>query len=148
MPLGHILTKQALNALTQLHSELAGKIESNQKHGDKLRAQMVQVEAVVKMLDPEFSVHSIAAKRRDADNPWFKRGTLYRAVLDVLRSATEPMSAEAICRALLAGREPAPTKRQATNLHAAILQPLRARMGKSVERVGVQPFRWRLASQP
>ena len=52
MPLGTILSKQAINTLTQLHAELAGKIEGNRKHGDKLRMQMMQVEAVIKMLRP------------------------------------------------------------------------------------------------
>lgn len=40
---------------------------------------MMQVEAVVKMLQPGFNVASIAAKRRNKSNPWFKRGTLFRS---------------------------------------------------------------------
>jgi hypothetical protein len=31
MPLGTILSKQAIHTLTQLHAELAGKIEGNRK---------------------------------------------------------------------------------------------------------------------
>jgi hypothetical protein len=54
MPLGTILSKQAINTLTQLHAELAGKIDSNRKSGDKLRMQMMQVEAVIKMLRSDF----------------------------------------------------------------------------------------------
>jgi hypothetical protein len=76
MPLGTILSKQALHTLTQLHAELAGKIEGNRKHGDKLRMQMMQVEAVMKMLNPEVNLRAIAVKRRNQGNPWFKRGTL------------------------------------------------------------------------
>jgi hypothetical protein len=71
MPRGEILSKQALHTLTQLHAELAGKIETNRQSGDKLRAQMVQVEAVIKMLEPEFNVRAISAKRRNTGNPWF-----------------------------------------------------------------------------
>jgi hypothetical protein len=41
MPRAEILSKQALYTLTQLHAELAGKIETNRKAGDKLRSQMV-----------------------------------------------------------------------------------------------------------
>jgi hypothetical protein len=63
MPRAEILSKQALHTLTQLHAELAGKIETNRKSGDKLRSQMVQVEAVMKMLDPDFNARSISAKR-------------------------------------------------------------------------------------
>jgi hypothetical protein len=85
MPTATILSKQALNTLTQLHAELAGKIDGNRKAGDRLRSQMAQVEAVMKMLDPDFNARAISAKRRNTDNPWFKRGTLFRATVDVLR---------------------------------------------------------------
>jgi hypothetical protein len=69
-----ILSKQALHSLTQLHAELVGKIETNRKSGDKLRSQMVQVQAVMKMLDPDFNARAISA---NTGNPRFKRGTLY-----------------------------------------------------------------------
>ena len=39
----------------------------------------MQVEAVVKMLQPGFNVASIAAKRRNKGNPWFMRGALFRS---------------------------------------------------------------------
>jgi hypothetical protein len=69
MPSAEILSKQALHTLKQLHAEWAGKIESNRKSGDKLRAQMVQVEAVMKMLDPELNLRIIAPKRRVTGPP-------------------------------------------------------------------------------
>jgi hypothetical protein len=94
MPRAEILSKQALHTITQLHAELAGKIETNSKSGDKLRSQMVQVEAVMKMLDPEFNAWAISAKRRNRGNPWFRRGTLCRAVVDTLRRAERPMTAD------------------------------------------------------
>jgi hypothetical protein len=40
---------------------------------------MMQVEAVLQMLQPGFSVASIAAKRRNKSNPWFKRGRCLEA---------------------------------------------------------------------
>jgi hypothetical protein len=49
---------------------------------------MMQVEAVLQMLQPGFSVAGIAAKRRNKSNPWFKRGTLLRSAVDVLRRAS------------------------------------------------------------
>jgi|NGEPerStandDraft_6_1074524.scaffolds.fasta_scaffold272314_2 hypothetical protein len=57
---------------------------------------MMQVEAVVKMLQPGFNVAGIAAKRRNKSNPWFKRGTLFRSAVDVLRRAATPMTAREI----------------------------------------------------
>jgi hypothetical protein len=50
-----------------------------------LALAMMQVEAVMKMLDPAFSVRAITAKRRNRSNPWFKRGTLFRGAVDVMR---------------------------------------------------------------
>ena len=47
---------------------------------------MLQVEAVMKMLQPGYDVRPIAVRRRKL-NPWFKRGTVFRAALDVLRTA-------------------------------------------------------------
>ena len=145
MPTATILSKQALNTLTQLHAELAGKIDGNRKAGDRLRSQMVQVEAVMKLLDPEISVRGISAKRRNTGNPWFKRGTLHRAVIDVLRRSQEAMSADEIGRVLLEGKRPIPSRTQEANLQAAILAGLRKRDGKGIEKVGDgRPQRWRL----
>jgi hypothetical protein len=62
-----------------LHAELAGNILANKREAIRLRAAVMQVEAVVKMLQPGFNVASIAAKRRNKSNPWFKRGTLLGA---------------------------------------------------------------------
>jgi hypothetical protein len=45
-------------------AELAGKIETNCKSGNKLRSQIVQVEAVMKMFDADFDAQAISAKRR------------------------------------------------------------------------------------
>ena len=79
------------------------------QHAKRLRLAIMQVEAVMKMLSPEVNLRLIAPKRRNVGNPWFKRGTLYRAVIDTLRKATGPMTADDICKALLAGKTPAAT---------------------------------------
>lgn len=65
----------------------------------------------MKMLSPEVNLRLIAPKRRNIGNPWFKRGTLYRAVMDVLRRAERPMMARQITDALLAGKTPVPTRK-------------------------------------
>jgi hypothetical protein len=51
---------------------------------------MRHVEAVIKMLDPSYNLARITVKRRQP-NKWFKRGTLYKRAMDVLRTATGPM---------------------------------------------------------
>jgi hypothetical protein len=96
MPHAKILTKQALYTLSQLHSELAGKLSANLRETKRLRLAIFQVEAVMKMLSPEVNLRLIAPKRRNVGNPWFKRGTLFRSAIEVLRKATAPMTAREI----------------------------------------------------
>jgi hypothetical protein len=104
---------------------------------------MMQVEAVLQMLQPGFNVASIAAKRRNKSNPWFKRGTLFRSAVDVLRRAEAPMTARQIAESLIAGKAPQATRKEALDLQAAILVALRKRNGGAVVGEGA-PARWRL----
>jgi hypothetical protein len=43
-------------------------------------------------------------KRRNKSNPWFKRRTLVRGAVDVMRRAGTPMTAREIAEALIAGK--------------------------------------------
>src|SRR3977135_101833 len=93
MPRADIKSKQAIYTLSQLHAELAGKFLENHRQGVRLKTAMLQVEAVLQMLQPGFNVQSIAAKRRNKSNPWFKRGTLFRSAGDVSRRGGSPRRA-------------------------------------------------------
>jgi hypothetical protein len=57
-----------------LHAELASELFANKREAIRLRTAMMQVEAVVKMLQPGFNAATIAANRRNQSDPWFKRG--------------------------------------------------------------------------
>ena len=89
MPRAQILTTQATLTLEKLHAELGGKILDNKAEAKRLAAAMVHVEAVLKMLQPGYDVRPIAVRRRKP-NPYFKRGTVWRSALDVLRGADSP----------------------------------------------------------
>src|SRR6266513_4907202 len=75
--------RPAIQTLERLHAELGGKILENKQQHANLAEQMRHVEAVIKMLDPGYSLRAISVKRRQP-NPWFKRGTVYRRAVDVL----------------------------------------------------------------
>jgi hypothetical protein len=79
-----------------------------------------------RMLQPGFSVAAIAAKRPNKSNPWFRRGTLFRSAVDVLRRTEAPMTARQIAGALIADKAPQATRKQAIDLQAAILPPQEA----------------------
>src|SRR3954468_3351253 len=95
--------RPAIQTLERLHAELnlGGKILENKQEHENLAGQMRHVEAVIKMLDPSYSLRAISVKRRQP-NPWFKRGTVYRRAVDVLRTAEQPLRAREIAERVLA----------------------------------------------
>jgi len=115
--------------------ELGGQILDNRQRYDELSRQMRHVEAVIKMLEPGYNLARITVKRRQPNK--FKRGTLYRRAVDVLRTATGPMTTAEIGAAILAA--------EATTADAQTVALSIQHEGKGVERVdGYSPARWRL----
>ena len=101
----------------------------------ELGEQMVHIEAVIKMLDPTFNLARITVKRRKA-NGWFKRGTLYRKALDVLRTAEQPMTATDIARKMLETHNVKNAgKTRSTDRGQGILRGLLGHNGKGVQNV-------------
>src|SRR5258708_26245902 len=125
--------RPAINTLERLHSELGGQILENKTEAARLADQMRHVEAVIKMLDPTFNLRRISVKRRQP-NPWFKRGTVYRRAVDVLRTATEPLTAREIAeRVLVAANVSKPNKPALRDLTGTILVSLRNHAAKGVQ---------------
>jgi hypothetical protein len=136
-------TRPAINTLERLHAELGGQIlENKQRHGE-LSDQMRHVEAVIKMLDPGYSLRAISVKRRQP-NPWFKKGTIYRRAMDVLRKAEQPLTAREIAELVLAAAEVTDADKEAVaDLTGSILASLRNHKGKGIERTNEgSPARW------
>lgn len=137
--------RPAIQTLERLHAELGGQILENKAEAGRLADKMLHVEAVLKMLDPAYNLRRIAVKRRKP-NPWFKRGTVYRRVLDVLRTATAPMTARELALAILEkeGVEK-PDAGALRDLTGTINSSLQNHKGNGVEVVNEgSPARWRL----
>jgi hypothetical protein len=137
--------KPAMYALLDLHSTLGGEILKNKERAAELADAMRHVEAVIKMLEPTYSLRGISIKRRKT-NEWFKRGTLYRRALDVLRKAEQPMTATEIGAAVLAAANIKTDDRKAAQvLGRSIQASLHNHAGKGVEQTndGI-PAKWRL----
>lgn len=145
MPHAKILTTQAMHTLEQLHAELGGKILDNKAEAKRLAASMVHVEAVLKLLDPSYDCRPIAVRRRKP-NPWFKRGTVWRSALDVLRAAEGPLTTQAITdRMLVAKGVQKPAPKAAHDLEGAVRAALRNHSGIAVMAAGEGiPVRWLL----
>lgn len=141
MPKAEIATHQAKHTLEQLHAELAGKIDANKAEALKLTEAMLHVEAVLKMLDPAYDVRPIAVRRR-TKNPWFKRGTMFRAVLATMKDAGEPLSAREIAVRMLEAKGVEATTEAAQRLESGVRSVLKLKAGRVVEKIGTEPGRW------
>jgi hypothetical protein len=136
----------AVAYLVRLHADIGGQILENRKEAKRLADAMIHVEAVIRIFDPDYSVRGISARRRQRTNPWFKRGTLFREALGVLRTAAAPMTVREITDAVLAAKGVADAdKRQRLGVEAGIRSSLEDHADETVERVGAAlPKRWRL----
>jgi len=125
--------------------ELGGKLLDNRQQAQLLGQQMIHVEAVIKLLDPGFNLARITVKRRKA-NGWFKRGTLYRKAMDVLRTAEQPLTATDIARKMLEAADfKDASKTDAQVVAAGIMRSLLSHNGKGVQNVAEgKPAKWRL----
>ncbi|HEX4053020.1 MAG TPA: hypothetical protein VHX86_02020 [Tepidisphaeraceae bacterium] len=137
----------AVDYLVRLHADLGGKILENRKEAKRLADTMIHVEAVIRIFDPAYSVRAISARRRQRTNPWFKRGTLFREALGVLRKATGPMTVREITDAVLAAKGvTGADKRQRLGVEAGVRSSLEDHSGKDVQTVdNMVPKRWKLA---
>jgi hypothetical protein len=136
----------AVPQLVHLHARLTAKLATSLETSNRTAADIGHIEAVIRLFDPAYDVRRIPGRRRNVGNPWFKRGTMFRAALDVLRKANAPMTTMQMAKRVIAakgGREP--TRDQLRKMDAAIRSCIAKNAGKSVRRVGeVTPARWRL----
>ncbi len=137
----------ALYALERLHAELGGQILANKEEAGRLAESMRHVEAVLKMLKPGYSVRAISVRRRK-NNAWFKRGTLFRTALEVLRTAEKPLSSIEIAERMIAARGiQNPSKADTEVVRSGVHCSLMKNDGKSVARTDDRsPARWSLKS--
>jgi hypothetical protein len=139
-----------LCALKRLHADIGGKIIENRKNAKRLREDKRHVAAVIKMFSPGYDVRAIAARRTYKANPWFRRGTLFRSALDVMKRATEPLTvAEIVDRMLAAKGVPSARSDQIRGMQSAVLASLRNREGKGRVQIADNriPARWTLSDQ-
>ena len=138
----------AVAYLVRLHADLGGRILENRKEAKRLAESMKHVEAVIRMFDPAYDVRRISVRRRHKGNPWFKRGTLLRHALDVLRKAQGPLTAREITERMLAARGVSgATPKAVRGLIASLQSSLHNHDGKTVNRVGAGlPARWTVAT--
>lgn len=135
----------AVDYLVRLHADLGGRIDANRKEAERLAESMRHVEAVIRLFDPAYDVRRIAVRRRNRENPWFKRGHMYRAVLDVLRSASAPLTTRTIAERMLSARGiTKPEIKDIRHLEGGVRSCLSGRLADHAARDKNTPARWHL----
>lgn len=134
----------AVPQLVHLHARLTAALWKSVANSERLSRDIGHVEAVIRLFDPAYDVRRIPGRRRNVGNPWFKRGTMFRAALDVLRKADTALTTMEIATHLVAAKGgPKPTRDQLRKLDAAVRSCIAKTAGKSVRRVGeATPARW------
>lgn len=141
---------QAMYGLKRLYGELARDRDeqSYRSATNRVTVKILHVVAVMRIIDPNFDVAAIILKKRYKPNSPYKRGTLVRAMMDVLRAAERPLKSSEIAAVLLrrAGVQVA-TKKMRFDIYCSVHRSLGnyERYGK-VERIAGRPARWRLIS--
>jgi len=74
-------------ALKDKRAELSGSIADLEKRIGQHRADLLHVDAVLRLFAPEFEPTTILPRAVRRPNSWFKPGELARLVLEVLRTA-------------------------------------------------------------
>jgi hypothetical protein len=76
----------AVNALRNKRAAIAGEIEMHSREIDRLRAELVHLDATMRLFDPDTNPEDIFGKRRfPTCTEYFARGEITRMIYDALR---------------------------------------------------------------
>lgn len=98
------MSEHVISGLVRKRAELAGEIESTHKRLSQMIADLGNLDATILMFDPSFEIDGIRPKAFRPPEDWSKRGEMARAVLNILRVASEPMTARDIARQIIVER--------------------------------------------
>ena len=90
-----------VSALVNKRAEIAGMIARTEQQLGQFRADLVHLDATIRLFAPGMEPKTIPAKRIRQSDLWFEQGELSRRVLDALRRAGEPIRAPDLARAVM-----------------------------------------------
>lgn len=76
-----------VSGLIAKRSEMAGLIEHHQKAIARLAADLMHVDATIKLFSPEVDLRTVRAKTHRVRNQYFKPGECQRLILEIYRDA-------------------------------------------------------------
>jgi hypothetical protein len=90
-----------VSALVSKRAEIAGLIARTEQQLGQFRADLVHLDATLRLFAPGLEPKTIPAKRIRQADLWFEHGELPRRVLDALRRAGAPIHAPDVVRAVM-----------------------------------------------
>jgi hypothetical protein len=129
-------------ALLRLHLDLLRKLERAKLERPSIRIDVWHVECVIRMLEPGITIKQIERRK---PNPWFKRGTMFRSAVEVLRAAGRPMHTRELVDAMCKRKGINPDILSFADLVKSVERSLVYHRGRSIVTVGSRPVHWKLA---
>ena len=133
-------------ALKDKRAELSGNIADLEKRIGQHRADLLHVDAVLRLFAPDFELAAIPPKTVRQPSGWFRPGELARMVLEVLRAAPAPLSIREITAQVMERRGLDPQDgRMAELLRKLVRNAVNRQAADLVERVEDGTLvRWRV----
>src|SRR3954452_4304143 len=123
-------------ALKDKRAELSGGIADLEKRIGQQRADLLHVDAVLRLFAPDFEPAAIPPKAVRQPSGWFRPGELARMVLEVLRAAPAPLSIREITAQVMERRGLDPEDaRTAELLRKLVSNALNRQAADLVERI-------------
>jgi hypothetical protein len=138
----------AVNALRNMRAKIAGDIEMHSREIDRLRAELVHLDATMRLFDPATDPDDIPAlKRYPRRTEWFARGEVSQRVWEALREQELIWPREIAKAAMAAKGIPDTDKAVARDIIGRFTNVCYdlTRRGKLVKIGDGQGARWRLA---
>jgi hypothetical protein len=110
-----------ISSLSKKRAEIDGTIRASEKRIAQLRIDLGVIDAAIRIFDPSRLPSKIKPIQKRAKPTLFRHGECARAVLDVLRTAEEPLTVRAIA------------ERMASEYHLDLKEP--DELGKLINRV-------------
>jgi hypothetical protein len=136
-----------LGLVIEKRAELAGEVRALEDRLDQLRADLIHLDATIRILSPSFQTEAIVPKQRRQRRGWFANGELLRAVLECLRRAPEPVTAKEVAQAIMERKGLDATDAATVRLvEKRVFSTLKRRAGSLVEEVvyGPRAVGWRV----
>jgi hypothetical protein len=136
-----------ISTLRDKRAELSGLIRDLERKIGQHRADLLHLDATMRIFAPECQPESTRARQQRTRNGWFEHGECVRLVCDILRDAPAPMATGDIASRLIERKGiPAGDERSRALVQKTILGSLN-RAGGTVERMVVDGLVcWRVAA--